>query len=259
MASKRSASGVAKTVRDVDLSPPRAIRDHDFLALSGSYGLTSTKQAQVEVFLKMLIDEFRIEVAKIRKQRTRADDRKNLKRAIECLSNAKFHLDACGRIGRTITRDSISDLGQMLTAGWISRASPKFGLPKQSYNIASRGRELPRAERVYIEEHTLQHRRLFARSENISLVSAVLREIQSSLDEALRRGTNRGGRREAVFRYYFMLNLAEVWKQIGRDPRTAGAFQFPQFCEDVLVYIGWPTSGLRAIIRKAVAHSMSRP
>ncbi|WP_441232777.1 hypothetical protein [Bradyrhizobium sp. 1200_D9_N1_1] len=228
-------------------------------ALFEAYGLTSTEQDQVAVFLKTLIDEFKNEMTRIRGQRTRDDDRKHLTRAKDYLSKAKYYLDACGLIGRTMTRDSISDLGQMLTAGWISHASPKFGLPKESYNIASRGRELPRAERVYIEEHTLQHRRLFARSENISLVSAVLREIQSSLDEALRRGTNRGGRREAVFRYYFVLNLAEVWKQIGRVLRTAGDFQFPQFCEDVLGYIGWPTSGLRAIVRKAVAHSMSRP
>ncbi|WP_182869567.1 hypothetical protein [Bradyrhizobium diazoefficiens] len=228
-------------------------------ALFESYGFTSNEKAEVAVFLKTLIDEFRNEMTGIRERRTRAHDRKNLKRAIKYMSDAKYHLDACGLIGRTIARDSISDLGQMLTAGWICRASPKFELPKESYNITSRGRGSPRAERVYIEEHTLQHRRLFARSESLPLVSAVLREIQSSLDEALRRDANRGGRREAVFRYYFVLKLAELWKRIGRDPRPAGPFRFSQFSEDVLGYIGWPTSGLRPQIRKAVAHSMSRP
>lgn len=254
MTSKRSTRQIAKTVRDLDLGVPRVIQRSDMQALSEEYGLTPSQQSQMAAFLTDLINEFRNEITNIQQRRTRADDRKSLARAIERLSEAQWYLRACGPIGQTIVRNNISHLGEMLSSSWIRQAFPKFGFPKQTFDTVSpRNRPSPRGEQVYIEERTLQYRRNLARTQNISLVSAVLREIHQSLEEALRQGKRRGGRTRAELRYYFIMNLAELWKQIGRDPWAAGSFQFSQFSEDVLFYVGWPTTGLRATISKALA------
>jgi hypothetical protein len=260
MSSKRSTRRVAKTVRDLDLSVPKVIQEEDLQALFDAYGLTPSQQTRMAAFLKDLIHEFGNEITKVQKRRTRADDRKNLAHAIERLSEARRYLKACGPIGQAIIRNNISHLGEMFSAGWIRQAFPKFELPNETYKAGnSRSRLTPRhGEQVYIEEHTVQDRRLFARSQNISLVSAALSEIHQSLEEALRRSKRRGGRNKAELRSYFLMYLAEIWRQIGRDPWATGEFKFPQFSKDVLSYIGWPTSGLRAVISKALADFQTR-
>lgn len=259
MMSKRAPPRIAKTVRDVDLGIPKAIPQRDMEALFEAHGLTASQQTQTEAFLRKLIHEFGNEITKVRRRRTRADDRKKLKHAIERLSEAQRYLKTCGPIGQTIVRNNISHLGEMFSSSWTRQTFPKFEFPKQTYaSVNPRSRTSPREERVHIEEHTLQYRRQFARSQNISLVSAALGEIHNSLEEALRRGKKRGGRNKAELRPCFIMNLADFWKQIGRDPWATGSFQFPQFCEHVLNYVGWPTTGLRATISKALANLSER-
>jgi hypothetical protein len=253
MSVKKSTRRVAKTVRDLDLSIPKPIQQNDLMALFEAYGMTPAQRTQMAASLNDLINVFGTEVTKVQQRRTRADDRKNLAHAIERLSEAQWYLEACGPIGQTIVRNNISKLGEMFSAGWIRREFPEFALSKETYEAPPRSRmSRSRGEQVYVEEHSLQERCLFARLQNISLVSAALGEIHQSLEEALRSGKQRGGRNKAELRYYFIMNLAEFWKQIGRDPWATGEFQFPQFCEHVLNYSGWPTSGLRATIRKAL-------
>jgi hypothetical protein len=254
MSSKRSIRQLAKPVRDLDLNVPKVIQEKDLQELFEAYGLTPSQQTKMAAFLKELIRECGNEITKVQRRRTRAGDRKNLTRAIKRLSEAQRYLKACGPIGETIVRNNISHLGEMLSAGWIRQAFPKFALRKERYEAVNPRSRLTasRGEQVYVEEHTLQDRRLFARSKNISLVSAVLGEVHQSLEEALSRGKRRGGRNKAELRSFFIMNLAEVWKQIGRDPWSTGGFQFPQFIEHVLKYVGWPTSGLRATIQKAL-------
>ena len=261
MSSKRSTRRVAKTVRDLDLSVPKVIQQGEMQALFEAYDLTPSQQAQMEAFLKELVHEFGNEVTKVQQRRTRADDRKNLTRAIERLSEAQRYLNACGTIGRTIVRNNISNIGEMLSAGWISQAFTEFALPRETYKAIDPRSQFfrsARSEQVYVEENTLQHRRHFARSQNLLLVSATLVEIQQSLSEGLRRGKGRGGRMKAELRHYFIMSLASLWKEIGRDPWATGDFQFPQFSEDVLTYVGWPIPGLRATIRKALQDLSTR-
>jgi hypothetical protein len=248
-------------VRDVDLNIPKDIQEEQLQALFDAYGLETNQRLKMASLLKDLIDVFGIQIKKIRNRRTRSDDRKNLGNAIERLSEAHRYLKACGPIGQTIILNNISHVGEMLSAGWMRQAFPElFELPKETYKaISSKSRLTPKyGEQVYVEEHTVQHRRLFARSLHISLVSAVLDEIKQSLERALRRSKELGGRRKAEIRHVFIMNLAEFWRRIGRDPMATGAFQFPQFCENVIEYVGWPASGLRAAIRKALEDYATR-
>ena len=148
----------------------------------------------------------------------------------------------------------------MLSTDWLRHAFPKFDLPKELYRAGRSGsRLIPRhGEPVDIEEHTIQYRRLFVRSQPTSLVATVLEAIDQSLKEALRNGKKRAGRKNAELRIYFIMNLASLWEAIGRDPLANGPYQFPQFSEHVLNYVGWPTSGLTSVIRKARTNLVAR-
>jgi hypothetical protein len=256
MSSKKST----QPVRDVDLNIPKNIQEDELQALFEAYGLTTNQRLKMAFLLKNRIDYFGKQIKQLRKRRTRADDRKNLRHTVKKLLEAQHYLKACGPIGQTIIRNNISHLGEMFSAGWIRQAFPEFELPKETYKaVNSRSRLTPRhGEQVFVEEHTVQDRHFLARSQNISLVSAALGAIQQSLEAALRQGKERGGRRKAELRHYFIMDLAESWKQIGRDPWATGAFEFPQFSEAVLDCVGWPTSGLRAMIRKALEDFSTR-
>jgi hypothetical protein len=102
-------------------------------------------------------------------------------------------------------------------------------------------------------EGTREARYYFAKEHNLFLVGAVLREIQKSLDEALRLSKSPGGRIPCTFRHWFIINLAAKWKEMGRDPRSSGPFAFPDFCEHVFEAIDWPLAGIRRAIDKALA------
>jgi hypothetical protein len=182
MTSKRSIRRIVKPVRDSDLDVPKMIQENDLQALFEAYDLTPPQQTQMAALVTKLVHAFGTEIANRQQRRTRADDRKNLRHAAERLSEAQRYLKACGPIGQTIIRNNISDLGEMLSAGWIRQAFPKFELPKETYGaVDPRSRLPPRhGEQVDIEEHTVRHRRLFASSQNISLASAVLGEIRQS-------------------------------------------------------------------------------
>lgn len=237
MSRKRSTPPATKPVRDLDLPVPKQIQEEQLKDLFEAYDLDPKQRLEMTSQLKDLINAIGSSIKRIREQHTRSDDRKNLRHAIERLSEAQRSLKACGPIGQTIIINNISHFGEMLSAGWMRQAFPEL---------------------IEHPKHTVQNRRLFARSLHISLVSAVLEGIQQSLERALRQSKELGGRRKAQIRHVFIMNLAVFWGRIGRDPMATGAFQFPQFCENVIEYVGWPASGLRATTRKALKDFATR-
>jgi hypothetical protein len=249
-----------KRLTDAEFPIPKAIPRNELCDLLEAHDFTSTETIALAARLDEIIFEYSSHMNKTRRRKSASDDKKNLKDSIKKINDAVWHLKSCGPVGRQIAQYGTSSLGEMLNVSWLREKFPdEDGLPARAFpsrdgrHMRSEVRHRLREEPVYIEEHTREARFYFAREHNLSLVGAVLSEINSSLDEALQKSKGPGGRDRCEFRHYFLINLALAWKQAGRDPHKSGSFL--AFCEHVFDYIGWPPAGIKRAIDKALVHS----
>jgi hypothetical protein len=250
---KKTDGRRGRTFRDADVPSPKNIDPKDMQAIFEVYEVPFHKQPQMREALNLIITKCRQELQGGLRQRSRKDDRKNLLNSIKQLRDAQAYLDACGTIGRGIASKGVKSLGTMLSYSWLRKTFPTEEHIWPSENAKSR--LLPRTlvTQLDIEQRTLEARFWLAKKRNILLISAVLAEIQRSLEGALIASREGGGRKPSLYRHYFIRRLAYVWVEAGRDIAAPGPFHFQQFCEHIFEYIGWQTSGLRPAIRKAVA------
>jgi hypothetical protein len=252
----------ADVLKDSDFPIPNKVSRIALQELLEAHGFTVAETIVMSARLDALVEEYSTHMREQHGLRPAIDDKKNLKESVKKISDAIWHLNGCGPIGRQIARSGTSSLGEMLTVSWLRNAFPDADdLPSRESPDAGgirtiSARSTPvrlRSKPVYIEERTREARYYFAREHSLSLIGAVLREIESSLNEALRLSKSPGGRNPCKFRHYFIINLAVIWKEIGRDIRGTGPFAFPQFCEHIFEAIGWRVDGIKRAIDKALA------
>ncbi len=250
----------AAVLKDLDFPAPSKIPRVAMRELLEAHGFAASEMNLMAAHLEALVAEYSSHMTQKRGQRPAGDDKKNIKQSVKKISEAIWYLKGCGPIGRQMTRSSASSLGEMLTVSWLREAFPDADdLPSKQFPEAGAARAIRstplrlRQKPVYVEERTREARYYFAKEHNLFLVGAVLREIQKSLDEALRLSKSPGGRIPCTFRHWFIINLAAKWKEMGRDPRSSGPFAFPDFCEHVFEAIDWPLAGIRRAIDKALA------
>jgi hypothetical protein len=260
----------AKIVTDGNLPVPRNIPQMEMKALLEAHNLDGTQGKQMAIFLQKMVDEYAKHVRDMRiRKKTRSHDQKQLKSAVKKLSQSKRLLKSCGPVGRSIIRSEISKLGGMFSLGWLRDTFPDGDVPEPEIRITDGprrsaagpddlSRKRRRRELADVEQHTLQARRYFVEARNLEVAASALDEIQRSIEVGLTSSQN-PGRKDAVIRHYLILQLADGWKSIGRDPFKSGGFQFQEFCEHVFEGIRWPTSGLKPAVRKAIADLIPRP
>jgi hypothetical protein len=250
--------GDAERLTDANFPIPKAISKNQLQDLLEAHGFSTAETAELSARIDGLVDEYSSHMKEVRRRRSAADDKRNLKDAIKKINGAIRHLKSCGPVARQITRHNASSLGEMLSVSWLRGKFPnEDALPPRAFAAGDRRhrsgvrRGRLREEPVYIEEHTSEARYYFAREQNLSMVSAVLSEINNSLDEALHKSKSPGGRPRCEIRHSFLIGLVLMWKQTLRDPHNLQPFL--AFCEHVFEYIGWPLAGIKRAIDKALA------
>jgi hypothetical protein len=122
------------------------------------------------------------------------------------------------------------------------------------------GPPFSRAEKFFIEEHSLGSRFEFVSRRAMETTAAVLTAIEIGLEKTLRmldlQPRSMGGRKPLIYRHFLLINLAEMWDQIGRE--VSGGKNFTSFCESVAESIGWPTDGISSAIPDAVSDWRNR-
>jgi hypothetical protein len=120
-------------------------------------------------------------------------------------------------------------------------------------------------ERQVSAADTLQALYYFARQRGPEIIIAALDEIYESLIRSNEQTKGRGGRKPTYTRHYFLVNLALIWKRIGRSwsresvpLEIAGerahfsGLDFNSFCDTIFSHIGWPVQGLDDAIKRAI-------
>ena len=64
------------------------------------------------------------------------------------------------------------------------------------------------------------------------------------------RPGSRGGRKPLRYRHFLIMNLAEMWSELGKGISTGPGSDFAAFCEVIAEYIGWPSDGMSAAIQR---------
>jgi hypothetical protein len=163
-------------------------------------------------------------------------------------------------------------LAPMLSAQWISHNFPdddyaptKSAMPPKNERSRSAPLRPPlraplRAEKFFIEEHSLESRLEFVSRRAMKTTTAALTTIGVGLEKTLRnldlQPGSRGGRKPLTYRHSLLINLADLWDQVGKEVSTGT--NFPAFCESVAQSIGWPTDGINSATPEAIGDWRNR-
>ena len=147
----------------------------------------------------------------------------------------------------------------MLSTQWMNESSPGDDYaPRRSRPLVA-GRTPRQGRRIFIEENSLEARRLFVRLRPQKTTSAALKKIERGLTEAIQASDlqpgSRGGRKPLEYRHFLIVNLAEIWATaLGRRVSGAPGSDFVGFCESVAVSLGWPSDGFSSAVPGAVRY-----
>jgi len=115
-----------------------------------------------------------------------------------------------------------------------------------------------RTPTYFIEELSREARFQFVRQRPVETVGAALKEIGRGLSEALRafdlQPRSRGGQEPLLYRHYALVNLVDMWAEIGKEPSSGPKSDCTAFCESVVVAMGWPSEGLSSAMPDAIGH-----
>lgn len=241
---------------------PQRIAAEDFDNLCKTSQIPSPHRQVVKEGLDKIVEGFSDWMGNDHRQVDRKHDRECLKEALSHIEKATARIHSLGPSGRRALKITSRSLAPMLAALWINENFPDDDYaPQRSTPPSGHGGREPmrrslRDATYFIEEDSLETRQQFVRNRAVQAASGMLRTIGEGLSDSLReidhqRGA-RGGRKPLTYRHYLIVNLAQLWTDIGRTVSTGPNSDFAAFCEMVAVSIGWPDHGMSAAIPDAL-------
>ncbi len=245
-------------VRAKDLGPPKPISDADFEEICGTFKVPRRARADLRLRLDRLVKNFAIETENAGQQPSPKRDAQGIKKALSDIQKARTGFRARGPAAR-IALDALAPwIGPMVSARWLRYHFPADPLvPKPKDPPEPRGdRRRWLGEQYDIEDLSLYERKGFVGDRPVETISALLHDVERGLEDALRsfrfQPGARGGRKPLERRRYFLANLAELWRKLGKPVRGGPRSQFVAFCEAVSEAIGWPTEGVASAVPDAI-------
>jgi hypothetical protein len=260
MVAKMSAK--TKPLREANFPAPEKISSPDFDELCETFKISTLHRTTTKKWLDELVTEFDAWMRGEKLQPDRASDRDRLETALAKMKTAVDRIDKLGPSGRRATRVISASLAPMLAALWIHEKFPDDELtPQRSKLPPAQGsrtsiRTPQRGLEYFIEEKSIGARMEFVERRSVETIVAALNEIIEGLERSRRsldlQPGSKGGRRPLTYRRYLIINLAEIWRNLGHMISTSANSPFAGFCEAVAVSIGWPADGMSSDIPKAV-------
>jgi hypothetical protein len=251
-----------KRLRSDEFKIPHIISREDFDILCKTYRIPSAHRQLVQERLDLIVKEFAAWMANVRKQPDRGYDRESLVEAQSHIEKAVAQINKLGPSGRHALKITSRSLAPMLAAQWINEKfpdddyAPRRSVPPSGLGNRKPMHTNPRAAEYFIEEHSLEARHRFVRNRAVQVASATLRTIGEGLSDSLRDIEHQpgagGGPKPLTYRHDLIVNLAQLWVELGRTVSTGPKSDFTSFCETVAKAIGWPVSGMNSAIPDAL-------
>ena len=244
-----------------DLGPPKPISDPDFDEICGISKVPRGAQADLRLRLDTLIKIFATSIENAAQQPSLKRDANGIKRALSYIQKARTEFGTCGPAAQVALGAMAPSIGPMVSARWLRQHFPdNLLVPKPKDPPEPRGDRSRRwrSEQYDIEDFSLNERLGFVGDWPLETTNAILHDVEHGLEAALRSlrfvPGAKGGRKPLTHRRYFLINLAEIWRELGWPVRTGPESKFVAFCEQVLAAIDWPTDGSVSATQQAVKH-----
>jgi hypothetical protein len=247
---------MAKRSRNEDFPSPKRIEDEDWETICKTFGIPSGDRLRIRV--NELVDALEKWMSRDRRLPDRKSDRKQVEKIFSHINAAVAKTDKLGPAGHLALKAISPFLASMLAAQWMNESFPDDDYTPQSSGLREPLRTSIRAPTYFIEEHSPGARFQFVRQRPVKTVGAALKEIGRGLSEALRafdlQPRSRGGQEPLLYRHYALVNLIDMWAEIGKEPSSGPTSDCTAFCEGVADAIGWPTDGLSSAMPDAIKH-----
>jgi hypothetical protein len=257
-----------KVIRADELAIPKIITSQVFDEICGIFHISYTQRVNVKARLDAIVIEFADWMTRERREPGRSSDLELLQEVFEHVSAAAAILNACvepsvpsrlGPSGRLAFKAIEEIVAPMLAAKWMSDEFLNDDFAPRRTPFPREGRQPlrppPRGSEYFIEEVSLQARREFVSRRPVETGVAVLKTLGGGLDRVItvlkKQPGSRGGRKPIIYRHFLIINLAELWADLGKEVSTGLKSDFAAFCEDVATSIGWPDHGVVAAIPDA--------
>jgi len=256
---------MAKRLRNEDFPIPKRIQDIDWEAICRTSGISRQHAQSVRKGLDDLFDAFATWMRNERTLPDRGSDRERVKEALSHIQEAVTAISRLGPSGHLAFKAVSPFLAPMLTAQWMNESFPnddwapqKSSLPDESTGWREAPRAPIRASKYFIEEHSLEARYQFVGHAPVRTTDAALKEIEKGVNNVLHafdlQPRSKGGQEPLYFRHYMIVNLVEIWVEIGKRPSSSPNSLCTSFCESVAAAMGWPSEGLSSAMPDAIKH-----
>ena len=256
-----------KVIRADELAIPKIITNQVFDEICGIFHISYTQRDGVKSRLDAIVIEFADWMTRERQEPVRRSDLELLKDVLDHVKAATAILGACvkptvpsrlGPSGRLAFKAIEEIVAPMLAAKWLSDEFPDDDYAPRRTPLPSEGRQTYprlRSSEYFIEEISLQARWEFVSRRPVETSVAALKTIENGLDRVItklkQQPGSRGGRKPIKYRHFLIINLAELWANLGKEVSTGPKADFAAFCENVAISIGWPDHGVVAAIPDA--------
>src|SRR5262245_50972884 len=191
----------------------------------------------------------------------RTSDREQVKEILSHIKAAAAQTYKLGPAGHLAFKAISPFVAAMLASQWMNESFPyddntpqRLPVPEGSFVLRPPLRISPRAPTYFIEELSRETRFKFVFQKPVKTMG----EASSSLSEVLRafelQPRSRGGQEPLLYRHYALVNLIEMWVEIGGEPSSGPNSACTLFCESVVDAMGWPTEGLSSAMPDAIKH-----
>src|SRR5262249_19709179 len=228
-------------------------------------GISSGDREPLRRRLNDLIDALATWMSIDRTRPDRKSDRERVKEILSHIKTAATQTDKLGPAGHLAFKAISPFVASMLAAEWMNESFPdddytpqRSPVPEGTSGLRPPLRTSIRAPKYFIEEHSHEARYRFVRKNPVKTVRATLKKIEEGLGKVLRafdlQPRSRGGQEPLLYRHFAIINLIQMWDEIGKEPSSGPGSACTSFCESVVATMEWPSEGLSSAMPDAINH-----
>ena len=248
-----------KPLQPADFPPPKRISQEKALELCEWLGISHRHAAEVKDYLDDLVDYVHKSMS-LKTAANRKGDRDRIANIRDQVNGIREQLQDMRIDGRLAVRTTAERLADILSGDWLRNRFPNDA-PSKSLREGRRPPEHQPA-RVSTDADIAYFNYQFIRDRAPETLDALLGDMASAFVSALTSLNSDprvlGGRQPLTHRHIVILNLANIWRKVGKKPVGTPGSVFAVFCEEIFEAMGWPTSGLDGAIPDAIKSLRNR-
>jgi histone H3/H4 len=233
-------------VRASDLALPKQPTQKYFRDICYIFRIPADARQKFRERLDSLVSETAKDMRNGRIPQNRKAERESLKRVCSQLGKIETELQRLGPFARLAHISITPYIAPMVSWTWLREKVPMANHVTPIRAVDGVGLKIFDARHAVIERRS------------IDAACSIFHELKAGYGAALsaikqQRGA-KGGRQPLDYRRYFIINLALLWRETGKEVSGGPKSDFVPFVQQVIEAIGWPPHGVAAEVPKALRH-----